>query len=249
MLPTQARLPKVRFLLAGAGGRGKTKEQDDPRLAKVAGSGLGGSSPRLEKPPPGFPGGAGEGVTARGEGIYGVLQGSLDQAIGEALPCTTWDENTPGRPPSDLLEGLQRAGPEDTLPSKDDRELSLPIDGSPAGGGNRRASGDVTRPGKDTAEVSRKEIGAGRALYGGFVPLRHAPAASLYEGGEAEGDGSGVGGNGLQSLYGAGPAKTSGGGSLDDARMRQYAHEATARAQRLSAEKRNARVTRAKRHG
>ncbi|CAM9586580.1 unnamed protein product, partial [Ectocarpus sp. 8 AP-2014] len=40
-------------------------------------------------------------------------------------------------------------------------------------------------------EQQRSEVGAGRALFGGFVPRRHAPAASLYDfGGKGQGAGS-----------------------------------------------------------
>ncbi|CBN74805.1 conserved unknown protein [Ectocarpus siliculosus] len=118
-------------------------------------------------------------------------------------------------------------------------------------------------------EHQRSEVGAGRALFGGFVPRRHAPAASLYDfGGKGQGAGSEQGGgetgrdggfagvSSLPSIYnqggGRGLVPAGGGGvleTLDDARVRQYTQEATTRAQRLGAEKRSSRITKSKRQG
>lgn len=96
---------------------------------------------------------------------------------------------------------------------------------------------------------NRLEIGAGRALFGGFVPSRQAPAASLYDFGT---DSVGIGDSGvaaLGSIYGSRAGKLGTLDTLDDARVRQYTQEATARAQRLGAEKRSTKITKSKRQG
>lgn len=261
VLPTQARLPKVRFLLAGVGIRDvSTRQQQRMRqpadTVSVSGQPQGSGSissgrrmgSELEKvrAMAGVPKGS-EGTGSGG--LYGLLQASLDQAIWESLPSPSRHEErpegVPGAPSGRVQHGF-----------------------SSGGGGHERKEKKEKKVGKGESsgrgDPQRSEIGAGRALFGGFVPLRHAPAASLFDSdsgvgaGEGSPQGGGYGG-GYESIYRTGDGRSSGsryaaaaGGtlaSLDDAKIRQYAQEATARAQRLNAEKRNARVARSKRQG
>lgn len=125
---------------------------------------------------------------------------------------------------------------------------------------NNKKKGKKKEAKGSSSTGSRSEIGAGRALFGGFVPLRNAPAASLYDFGTQGGQGSDRSGvASLGSIYGSGvgrnydPAVGLGGGgslaTLDEARVRQYTQEATSRAQRLGAEKRSSKISRSKKQG
>lgn len=275
--PTQARLPKVRFHLAGVG----------KQAAGMGGRELGKSHPRAEQISseklPQFPGdetgnfwgsrsidqppvannirdfkdvgkggdmkGAGERPDqhAGGKGLYWMLQGALDDAIVTDLSST--------------LGAVHGGHSMQAMAHLNDQAIEIQ-----SGGRRRRVDPDVSvaslsKPGSD-GRIGRKgnrqesgvrsEVGAGRALFGGFVPSRQAPAASLYDFGDSGGDRPDGRTVTLGSIYQGGIGKSPTPGTIDglnEARVRQYTQEATARLQRLAAEKRNSRISRSKRQG
>lgn len=240
VLPTQARLPKVRFLLAAVGNRPPKPTQGrvgtgaplhppkgPTRRPSPEGRGLNQVSVEENTP------GARHTIAGRGavgldrrraamSGVYRLLQRERDNALlRDPLPSTSDRTGTHAEPTTATPTAAKTWGKDKCTAVREERS----------------------------------EVGAGRALFGGFVPSRQAPAASLYDFGT--GDGSTVGGvSALGSIYGRGGAGRGGVGmgqgtmqTLDNARVRHLTQEATARAQRLGAEKRNSRVTKSKRKG
>ncbi|CAM9652144.1 unnamed protein product [Ectocarpus fasciculatus] len=316
VLPTQARLPKVRFLLAGVGNH---PASPSPAAAAPAGTSATATRARATRPehqvhpsrpvpggdvridPSGMRLGGGQGLGGAGGGggdgaalllskesggssdgrpregggsggggggLYWLLQGARDDAVvrgnfdepgggpaGEA--STTSTGATEPSPPASTAAAAEVAARRKEKKERNKRKSSN-------SGGSTASSACPNRE-----QQQRSEVGAGRALFGGFVPRRHAPAASLYDfggkgggagselgGGETGGDGGGFAGvSSLPSIYSQGGGRgvvPAGGGvleTLDDARVRQYTQEATARAQRLGAEKRSSRITKSKRQG
>lgn len=187
--------------------------------------------------------------------MYWVLQGARDSAL-LSIPTPESYLSPPGVSVWEGAAGVI-AGVNAHRGSTPVAAASLP----PAAGLSSTSSGKKKQQGRNkestahptSSQEERSEIGAGRALFGGFVPSRQAPAASLYDfGGGGGGDGD-YGVSALGSIYGSGGGKiASGGGTLEnlgDAKVRQYTQEATARAQRLGAEKRSSRISRSKRQG
>lgn len=192
-----------------------------------------------------------------GTGLYWMIQGARDDAVVSDVPSVA--SEVPSTSPRCEARTIITAAALATPPSKHSASISASSAAvSKTDQAQRKAKNKTKKsPSSDVAAGQRTEIGAGRALFGGFVPARQAPAASLYDfatvAGDAHGDVSALG-----SIYGSkGGAHLGGGGpggstleSLDDARIiRQYTMDATTRAQRLGAEKRSSRVARSKRHG
>lgn len=262
--PTQARLPKVRFHLAGIGKQAASMG-DDRRLGKK-------SHRKAEQISSGkFPGeetgdfwgnhgidqppvesikdleGEGKGSEMKGDkdhhaSMYWMLQGALDDAI--------------VTDPSPTLGALHGGYSLQSLAHLDDEAIEIQTGGRRCRQHPEVSVASLSMPGSDGRRRHnelggvRSEVGAGRALFGGFVPSRQAPAASLYDFGNSGGDrpdGGTVaryqGGIGKKDLT----PKTVDG--LDEARVRQYTQEATSRLQRIAAEKRNSRISRSKRQG
>ena len=281
VLPTQARLPKVRFLLVGVGRQapnaGKTDRQhgkygtSHPGAGRLS-SGGGRQFSRVEtrdseshkrrgtnqlptgekkreygfmEPPRGSETDEAFAQPEQGErgdegGLYWVLQGTLREAILTNPTLTARahiDEQA-------IEKDVQVGNTDRRVAETAAVSMSTTTSTSSCSGRGRRK---VSRP----ASSGRSEVGAGRALFGGFVPSRQAPAASLYDFGDS-GKGSEGGVATLGSIYRSGAGKSPVVGTLDtldDAKVRQYTQEATARLQRLGAEKRNSRVSRSKRQG
>ncbi|CAM9697488.1 unnamed protein product [Pylaiella littoralis] len=279
VLPTQARLPKVRFLLAGVGNRPASRPGRTPPPPTTVNSSRpvtegvrieldpaskkpGGSAARLGEAPRRVGGGV-------GRGLYWLLQGARDDAI-----CTA-NVYLAGHGGSGVPHGpaavAAAAAPEGLAAA----ELAAESFARRMAKKERKSTKAGLSPTSPTQEQQRSEVGAGRALFGGFVPSRQAPAPSLYdfgssnskqEGGRGGGAGSTSGGgftdvSSLASIYsqagvvpgGAGGGAAGGAGgtleTLNDARVRQYTQEATTRAHRLGAEKRNSRISKSKRQG
>lgn len=218
-------------------------------------------------------GGAGGG--ARAGGLYWVLQREFDKALlsDDLTPssCAAAEADPLVTSPTHLDDtaGVHRNrrthGARECIDDDDDAVInssSTPVQASPSSSSSatRRKGRKNTSSSSSPHVTERSQVGAGRALFGGFVPSRSAPAASLHDfGGGSTGDatsgGSGgdFGVSGLGSIYGSAAGGSVGVGgtleALDDARVRQYTLEATARAQRLGAEKRNSRISRSKRQG
>lgn len=190
-------------------------------------------------------GGEMEGANDHQASMYWMLQGALDDAI--------------VTDPSSPLGALYGGHSLQSMAHLDDQAVDIQ-----AGGRRRRVDPEVSvaslskpssdggrrRKGYRQESGVRSEVGAGRALFGGFVPSRQAPAASLYDFGNSGGDRP-DGGTVMLSQGGIGKSPPTPGtvDGLNEARVRQYTQEATARLQRLAAEKRNSRISRSKRQG
>lgn len=223
---------------------------------------------------PGGPAGA-IGAESAG-GLYWLLQGARDDAVcgqgyDRGRQAAAAGSFAPPSPATTKAAAAAELAAEIAARRREKKERNKNKDkdkdkGHPAGSS-----------GANQAAQQRSEVGAGRALFGGFVPSRQAPAASLYDFGSGGGGGGsaagGIGDHGtgatdgggfadvsnLKSIYsqGGGRGVVPGGsgvggstlGTLDDARVRQYAQDATTRAQRLGAEKRNSRISKSKRQG
>lgn len=216
----------------------------------------GGSVRPGEEAPRGAGGGGGG-----GRGLYWLLQGARDDAV-----CTTGNVELGGHGGSSAATSPAEAAAAAELAAAE--ELAAEISARRKAKKDRNKNKGLLSATTSPNNERRSEVGAGRALFGGFVPSRQAPAASLYDFGSSstvEGEGHGAGSTGgdfagvssLASIYsqrgvvpgGAGSGGGSTLGTLNDARVRQYTQEATTRAQRLGAEKRNSRISKSKRQG
>lgn len=273
----------MRFLLAGVGNRPASREGRTPptatatepttasRSRPVFPEGGGTKLDRSSKKSGGSvhlgeaPLRAGEGV---GRGLYWLLQGARDDAICTANVYIGNQEGV-SAPPSATPTTATATAPDELAAAELAAEIAARRKAKKERNKNKAAGHSTAPPNK---EQQRSEVGAGRALFGGFVPSRRAPKASLYDFGSSnnsaqEGRHGGTGStskggsltdvSSLASIYsqrGAVPGGAGGGGggtlqTLDDARVRQYTQEATTRAHRLGAEKRNSRISKSKRQG
>lgn len=183
--------------------------------------------------------------TRGGAELYRILQGTLDNALRTDPVSTRQDSDVDVVARSPPIS--QAPGPRRHPDKLGNRAGSRGAENEPVPEKQKRGK----KKGSPAKAAERADIGAGRALFGGFVPSRKAPAASLYDFGDSSKKTDG-GVSALGSIYGNGAGKGVGGGTLetlDDAKVRQYTQEATVRAQRLGAEKRSSRISRSKRQG
>lgn len=293
VLPTQARLPKVRFLLTGIGNKPMSQRVSSSKGATNTPQGqqlsqgqtnkskgvVGNNDPNGNETSRQPVGGslAVEASRARDRGLYGVLQSARNIALKASVDATPTvaavggeQRENPKYRSSDgaMHKGFVRSashvaqtaaldqnpGSGERTPRHDETTASATTtkttttaadDQKPSG---RKQRNKTSNP-SSAAQQLRSEIGNGRALFGGFVPLRRAPAASLYDFGGLSSPDVGIGGGGTATGVGGTGSGATSVASLDEARIKKYAQEATARAHRLGAEKRNARISKSKRQG
>ncbi|CAM9108734.1 unnamed protein product [Discosporangium mesarthrocarpum] len=271
VFPSQARLPKVRFILTGLGQSRRSQQQqasirgkehnNNRNLSPTAGV----TSASSAAPP--RPSSDSDEAKTCDENLYMLLQDSLQEAL-KAAPTQRIpgaESMQPSPAPTASIRNNQVIKKDLEVVSTNGAELP-PSDGKASTGRttgkkkNRWHKSKHMGSGCSTEAVAcaeRKEVGTGRLLYGGFVPPRDAPAVSLFDfgeerggvlgqGGAIQGGGQGHGYEGIREKL-VSPNRLGGTlASLDEARVREYTQQAMYRSQRLGAEKRNARVAKAK---